>query len=149
MNSVLSYNLGSGLALKSPFFKVDACQFDNNTVAGLSYDPHFTEQDAYQLRSFMTITKTLDFKAPEWKLSMQTSGYEFIAVTAKTVSESKTYRVQLETAIRERLVVQVSQERSRIGGEKLEMSSLKAFSYFRNHGLFIPSKLAVYIYKPN
>ena len=59
----------------------------------------------------MTVTKRLDFAQTESKISVQTSGYEFIVMTAKTVPEIKVYRIQLETVIQERLVIQVSEEK--------------------------------------
>lgn len=84
-------------------------------MAGITYDPHFTEADAYQLRSFMTVTKRLNLdNATEKKISIQTSGYEFVAITAKTEPEVKVYQVQLETKLRERIVVQVSCTKSHL-----------------------------------
>lgn len=83
-------------------------------MAGITYDPHFTEADAYQLRSFMTVTKQLKLDSATTKISIQTSGYEFVAITAKTEPEVKVYQVQLETILRERIVVQVSRSKSHL-----------------------------------
>lgn len=49
-HSVLSNNFGNGITTRGSFFELAFCELEGNSHAGFEYNPHYTAEEALQLR---------------------------------------------------------------------------------------------------
>ena len=81
----------------------------NNSEAGIRYDPSFTEEEAFQFRAAMPKSfQLIDYASPSGPLIAQTDGLKFVVTARQPAKENRTYRVEIYTPdINQRLVIQV------------------------------------------
>ena len=99
-------NLGNGILTRSPFLELSHVTLQHNDMAGLVYDPMFTEYEALSVRNFIYRNRTVEITTTP-TLRLNSNEMQFLTCSPSNDEFHRVFWMEFSTTSFFRITVQV------------------------------------------